>query len=104
MENAVDVPGCSFINVVKVIVRILKITYLIFAVAFVCYGLYNTIVKVQQKNISVNLGVQVVPKIKFPSITFCYKYKHGSKNALLTYNNQLFQKWKKSGNTFYLLK
>ena len=99
MENAIDAPICSFTNIVKIIVKILKISYLIFAAVFVCYGLYNTIAKVQQQNISVKLGVQVVPKLKFPSVTFCHKYKHGSKNALLTYSHHLFDKWKKSGNT-----
>ena len=102
MENAVD--GPSFVNFVRITTKILENAYLICAAVLVCYGLSNTIVKVQEQNIGVKFGVEVVPKIKFPSITFCYKYKHGSKNALLTYNNQLFQKWQKSGNTFYLLK
>ena len=98
MESPTGVPICSFLSIVKVIAKILKNAYLIFAAVFLCYEFYNTIDKVRQQKISVNLGVEVVPKIKYPSITFCHKYKHGSKNALLTYNNQLFGKWKKSGN------
>ena len=98
MENHIDIPIWSFPNIVKTITKILKIAYLIFAVVLVCYGLYNTVIKVQQQNVSIKLGVKVLSKIKFPSVTFCHKYKHGGKNALLTYSHQLFEKWKKSGN------
>ena len=98
MENGIEVSSCSFLGVVKTIVKCIKVAYLICAIAFVCYGLYNTIEKLRHQHISVASGVEVVSKFKFPSVTFCYKYKHGSKNALLTYNNQLFGKWNKSGN------
>ena len=102
MGDNTDVPVCSFANIVKIIVNIFKCAYLIFAAIFVCYGFYNTIVKIQQHSIGIKYGVQVVPKIKFPSVTFCHKYKHGGKNALLTYTHQLFEKWKKSGKICHI--
>ena len=97
MENDVIAPSDFFLGIVNAVVKCLRIAYLIFAAVFVCHGLYNTILKVQNQHISVASGVDVVSKFKFPSVTFCHKYKHGSKNALLTYSNKLFGKWKNSG-------
>ena len=97
MVEAIDMPKTSFSTILKAIVTIVKTAYLIFAALFVCYGFYNTVARVQQGTINVKSGVQVVSKVKFPSITFCHKFRYGGKDALLAYSNLLFQKWKKSG-------
>ena len=98
MDVAGVAPQYSFEKTLKGIVNVIRIAYLIFAVTFVFWGLYSTLMKVQQQNIHVRLGIDHASKIRFPSVTFCYKYKHGSKEALLGYNYQLFDRWKKSGN------
>ena len=80
----------------KNVVKGIRIAYMLFAMLFVCQGLYNTLIKVQQQNVNVRSAIKYLSKIKLPSITFCHKYKHGGKEAILNYNKQLFEKWTKS--------
>ena len=54
-------------------------------------------VKVNQSHILINEEVVVAEKYTYPSITFCYKYKHGGKDVLKNYYPSLFDKWKKLG-------
>ena len=86
-----------FLLIVKTIAKILKILYLILATIFVCHSLYTTVSKVEKEKVNIKVGVTVISKIKFPSITFCHKYKHGGKDALTAYSTHLFESWKKSG-------
>ena len=87
----------SFQNTLHQIVKVVRLAYLILAVVLVCRGLYVTITKVQQQAINVRAERKLVSSIKFPSVTFCYKYKHGTKGVMSAYKYQLFDKWKESG-------
>ena len=71
--------------------------YLLLALGFVCHGFYRTILKMADEQVLIREAQLVPDKIKYPSITFCYKYKHGSKDAFGTYYKRFFEKWKKSG-------
>ena len=93
-----DVKSCrDCVNNPKISVKAIKIAYIILASCFVCHGFYKTMEKMKEGNILVRDQVYVLPKIKYPSVTFCYKYKHGSKKALETYASHFTQKWKASG-------
>ena len=90
---AVVNPIRSCVNATKVI----NITYIVFASCLVCYGLYKSIERMKEGKVLVREEVRVLPKMKYPSVTFCYKYKHGRKEAMQTYRSHFIEKWKKSG-------
>ena len=96
--TANDAAKESFSITLQHIVKVVRIAYLIVAIVFVANGLYLTLRKVKQQNVNVRFGINHISKVKFPSVTFCYKYKHGGKDAILAYRDQLFEKWKESGN------
>ena len=88
----------------RLLAKAIRCAYIVFGTSLVCYGLLKTIEKVTEGNILVKEGVRVLANIKYPSVTFCYKYKHGSKDAEDTYNLYFAEEWKKSGkryNIFY---
>ena len=81
----------------SVIPKVIRCGFLFFGIGFVLYGFYGTMVKVNQSHILINEEVVVEEKYTYPSITFCYKYKHGGKDVLKNYYPSLFDKWKKLG-------
>ena len=97
---AVAVDGLSkqsFKFTLQQMVKVVRIVYVVVAIVCVGKGLYQTLIKVQKENVNIRSGIDHESKIKFPSVTFCYKYKHGGKDAILAYHNQLFEGWKESG-------
>ena len=88
----------------SVIPKIIRVGFLFFGIGFVLYGFYGTMVKVNQSHILMSEEVVVKEKYTYPSITFCYKYKHGDKNVLKNYYPSLFDKWKHLGKLIRPLK
>ena len=81
----------------SLIPKLIRTGFLIFGIGFVLYGFYRTMLKVSQQNILIAEEVVVKEKFTYPSITFCYKYKHGGKDVFRNYYPSLYNKWKKSG-------
>ena len=77
--------------------KLIRSGFLIFGIGFVLYGFYRTMLKVSRQNILIAEEVVVKEKFTYPSITFCYKYKHGGKDVFRNYYPSLYNKWKKSG-------
>ena len=75
----------------------IKIVYVMFAVCFVSQSFYKIVENMSEGNVLVKEELRVLPKIRYPSLTFCYKYVHGSKHAIQTYNSYFIEKWKGSG-------
>ena len=76
---------------------VIKGIYIFFAMSFVCHGFYKTTMKLTDEQILIK-EVQLDPKkVQYPSVTFCYKYKHGGKDVFGTYYRKFYWKWKKSG-------
>ena len=86
-----------------IIPKLIRSGFVIFGLAFVCYGFYRTMLKVSQRNILIREEVVVKEKFTYPSITFCYKYKHGGKDVFRNYYPSLYDKWKKSGMFYDLI-
>ena len=82
---------------IKKVINAIEIVYILFATGLLSYGFIETIEKMNEGNILVKEEVRVLPKIKYPSVTFCYKYKHGTKVAIHTYNSHFAAKWKRLG-------
>ena len=85
------------VNHINKVINAIEIVYIAFATGLLCHGFFETIDKMNEGNILVKEEVRVLPKIKYPSITFCYKYKHGTKLAIHTYNSHFTENWKRSG-------
>ena len=100
MENTTesDQRPCSIITWSHLIPKCVRIAFLLFAALFVCYGFYNTMDKVKQGNVLMKEEVQILPKLTYPSVTFCYKYRHGTKDVMKNYQIYLLDKWKRTGN------
>ena len=81
----------------SIIPKLIRTGFLIFGISFVIYGFYRTMLKVSQQNILISEEVVVKEKFTYPSITFCYKYKHGGKDVFRNYYPSLYDKWKESG-------
>lgn len=84
-------------NKLKMVAKAIEIAYILFASCILCHVVYRTIEKMNEGNVLVKEEVRVLPKVKYPSVTFCYKYKHGTKFAIHTYNSHLAKNWLKSG-------
>ena len=77
--------------------QILRNIYVIFGIMVVCYGFYNTMSKAKEGNILMSDQVHVLTKYIYPSVTFCYKFKHGSKSAIENYYPYIYEQGKTSG-------
>ena len=95
-------PTHNFSKKLKISSKAIKIVYILFASCLLCYGFYSTIQTLIDGNILVKEQVRVFPDIKYPSVTFCYKYRYGSKNAMQAYNLYFDEKWKKSGEGYII--
>ena len=84
-------------NYYSAIPKLIRGCFLLFGIGFVLYGFYRTMLKVGQNNVLISEEVVVEDKYTYPSITFCYKYKHGGKDVLKNYYPSLYEKWKLLG-------
>lgn len=82
----------------QMMLKLGRFLYITGAIYFVCFGFYTTMLKVKDNQISIKEETQVLPKYRYPSLTFCFIFKHGGKDVMEMYYQQLFDKWKQSGN------
>ena len=81
----------------KTLKNVVRGIFLTFGMIVVLYGFYGTMREVNQMKVLLQEEVEIKEKYLYPSITFCYKYKHGGKEALRNYHSFLFEKWKDQG-------
>ena len=84
---------CSFQNVL----HIFRMIYVAIGTVVVCYGFQSGYKKFMSHNIVIKEQVYSVDKMRYPSITFCYKFKHGSKDVIQNYYPFLFQMAEQQG-------
>ena len=71
--------------------------YIIVAIVLVCRGFYNAYEKLQYEDISIRQEYRTSPQRRYPSITFCYKYKHGTKRVFESYYPKFYEEAKRKG-------
>ena len=71
--------------------------YVAVATVLVCYGFHRGYKKFIGHNIVIKEQVYALDKMKYPSVTFCYKFKHGSKDVVNNYYPSLYEKWQATG-------
>ena len=64
-------------NLLKLCIKLIRVVYIGVAIYYVCYGYYTTILMAKEANLMVKDEVSVLKKYRYPSLTFCYLYKHG---------------------------
>ena len=81
----------------KTLKNVVRGIFVTFGMIVVLYGFYGTMREVNQMKVLLQEEVEIKEKYLYPSITFCYKFKHGGKEALRNYHSFLFEKWKDQG-------
>ena len=71
--------------------------YIIVAVVLVCRGFYNAYEKLQFEDVSIRQEYRTSSQRRYPSITFCYKYKHGTKRVFESYFPKFYEEAKRKG-------
>ena len=79
--------------------KVIRGGFVIFGICMVCVGFYNTLLQVSQRNILMRQELFHEEKYRYPSITFCYKYKHGGKDVFQNYYPYLYKKWERAGKS-----
>ena len=82
----------------KTLKNVVRGIFVTFGMIVVLYGFYGTMREVNQMKVLLQEEVEIKEKYLYPSITFCYKFKHGGKEALRNYHSFLFEKWKDQGS------
>ena len=96
------------IGVLKLLLTLIRSFYIGGAICFVGFGYYTTILKAKAGYRNVEEEVNVLPKYRYPSLTFCYVFKdsgkHNSGKYVWTlFYRHLIQKWKQSGKSSYFV-
>lgn len=95
---------CSTFHILKWVLRIIRCLYIGFALYFVCFGYYTTVMMAKEGYRNVQEEVKVFEKLRYPSITFCYVFKENqesmqtsTKYVWALYYRHLIKTWKDSG-------
>ena len=93
----------SRISVLKFVLKFVRLLYIGGAMYFLCFGYYTTIMMAKERYRNVKEEVEVLPKYRYPSLTFCYGFKdsgnhYSGKYVWKLYYRNLMKKWKQSGN------
>ena len=91
--------SCSKNNILHWILRLARIVYIAFAIYFVTFGYYKTLMVAKEGRRNLQEEVTVLEKYRYPSITFCNKFKHGQKNVWSLYYLNLLKRFIDSGET-----
>ena len=83
---------------VKNLLYFFRMIYVAVATVVVCYGFDKGYKKFISHNKVIKEQVYALDKMKYPSVTFCYKFKHGSKDVVQNYYPFLLEIAKQKGN------
>ena len=77
--------------------QFVRYIYILIAVVVVCLGFYNAYQKMISQDVFTRREVKVAEKLRYPSVTFCYKYKHGSKRVIDNFLPRFYESAKDQG-------
>ena len=80
------------------LLKFARVIYVVIAAVVVCHGFYNAYLKHKAQDVSTRQEYQVPDKLRYPSVTFCYKYKHGTKRVFNNFLPRFYGVAKKNGN------
>ena len=82
------------------LLKFARVIYVVIAAVVVCHGFYNAYLKYKAEDVATRQEYQVPDKLRYPSVTFCYKYKHGSKRIFNNFLQRFYEVAKKKGSLF----
>ena len=77
---------------VNLFLKFVRVLYIIFALVKVFEAFYNQYNKTIAEDVLIRRTQPTLKKMRYPSITFCYKYKHGSKQVMDSYLPLFYEK------------
>ena len=83
----------------SLIISVVRCIYVLVAAGIVCRGFYHAIEKFISEDVSTRQEYHTVERRRYPSITFCYKYKHGTKRVIDNYLPKFKDKAKEKGTS-----
>ena len=84
----------------SVVITSMRYLYVGLALALVGNGFYNAYDKMRTEDVSTRQVYHTSEQRRYPSITFCYKYNHGTKRAIDNYLPRIYENAKRKGNKF----
>ena len=78
--------------------RLVRYVYLAIAIVIVGEGMYNVYKKMIEEDLMYRQEVHINDAMRYPSVSFCYKYNHGTKNVLDNYFPKFLEVAKNEGN------
>jgi len=78
-----------------------RFLYLVIAIVVVSRGFYKAYRKMIEEDLSYRQEIQFNKTMRYPSVTFCYKYNHGSKKVMDNYFSEFYEKSRNSGKYKY---
>ena len=84
---------------VSFMIVIIRYVYVGIALCLVCNAFYKEYEKWIAEDISRRQEYSTSEQRKYPSITFCYKFEHGTKQVIDNYLPKFVEKAKKNGNS-----
>ena len=101
IENKTTCTATFYLRSLSITYKYIRLFYLGGALCFVCFGFYNSMVKMKENRLSLKEEKIALPKYRYPSITFCYVFKNHNKDVMEMYYQHLLKAWKKSGKFLF---
>ena len=79
------------------IMSIIRYVYVAIALGLVANAFYNEYEKMMTEDVSRRQEYRTSEQRRYPSVTFCNKFKHGSKQAFESYLPKLVEKARDNG-------
>ena len=80
--------------------KAVRIIFVLFGIGYVLYSFTRTLQRYQEGNVLAKQETKYFEKYRYPSVTFCYKFKHGSKDVMTNYYPSLYKKWQETGKSY----
>ena len=85
------------------IITLIRYVYVVIAVGLVCNAIYKEYDKMVTEDVSRRQEYHTSKQRRYPSVTFCYKFKHGTKQVMDNYLPKFVEKAKNNGMYLIIL-
>ena len=92
-----DIPYNMFRKIMEKLTKAARIIFVLVSIVYVLYSFSRTLQKFNEGNTFAKQETKYFEKYRYPSVTFCYKFKHGSKVVKNNYHPSLYKKWQATG-------
>ena len=92
-----NIAYAKFLKTIEKWTKSFRMIFVLLGIGYVLYSFSRTIQKYREGNVLVKQENKYFEKYRYPSVTFCYKFKHGSKDVMNNYYPSLYKKWQATG-------